>query len=108
MFLTALLFGIFHLSLHRFPGVFLIGIAACFVVWISGSIFTGMLLHALCNGFVSLISVYPHYDFIGITADRPSLLALLGAILIVAGVWLGVGKSPERSAGIPDNLSRTP
>jgi sodium transport system permease protein len=108
MFLTALLFGIFHLSLHRFPGVFLIGFAACFAVWISGSIFTGMLLHALCNGFVSLISVYPQYDFIGISAERPSFFALLGVILIVAGVWIGAGKSPERSAGIRDNLSRTP
>jgi sodium transport system permease protein len=107
MFFTALIFGIFHLSLHRFPGVFLIGLAACFVVWISGSIFTGMLLHALCNGFVSWISVYPQYDFLGIAAEKPSFYALMGVILIAAGIWIGVGKRPEPSAGIPDSLSRT-
>jgi len=104
--LTAFFFAVFHLSLNRFLGVFLIGLAACYIVWKSGSIFTGMLLHALSNGFVIFISVFPRYDFLGIAYGRPSMYALLGGLLIAAGLWLGGGKKQELSSGIPDNLSQ--
>lgn len=90
MVITSLFFGIFHLSLHRFPAVFLIGLAACFVVWISGSIFAGMLLHALSNGFVTFLAAYPQYDFLGLQQMRPSLLVLPGIALIAIGVHWGI------------------
>jgi hypothetical protein len=90
MAITAFFFGVFHLSLHRFPAVFLIGLAACFVVWISGSIFAGMLLHALSNGFVTFLGAYPQYDFLGLQAMRPSLLVLPGIALIALGVHWGL------------------
>ena len=97
MVITSLFFAVFHLSLHRFPGVFLIGLGACFVVWISGSILTGILLHALSNGFVSLIALYPQYDILGINQMRPSPYALIGLILIAAAIFLG-NKKEIRSA----------
>jgi sodium transport system permease protein len=90
MVITALFFGIFHLSLHRFPAVFLIGLAACFVVWISGSLFTGILLHALSNGIVTLLATYPKYDFVGIQTMKASPIAILGVVFIVLGTYLGV------------------
>ncbi len=92
MFITALFFGIFHLSLHRFPGVFLIGFAACFVVYISGSLFTGILLHAMSNAFVSFIGLYPQYDWLGINNMQASPYALLGVTLIGFAIYLGMGK----------------
>jgi sodium transport system permease protein len=103
MVITAFFFGVFHLSLHRFPAVFLIGLAACFVVWISGSIFAGMLLHALSNGFVALLGAYPQYDFLGLQDMRPSFLVLPGIGLILLGVHWGnkVARTspPRTSAG---------
>jgi sodium transport system permease protein len=105
--LTAFFFALFHLSLYRFTGVFLIGLLASFIVWRSGSIFTGMLLHALSNGFVSFISTYPKYDFAGIASAQPSIYALAGILLIAAGIWLASGKKEALAGSIPDNLSRT-
>jgi sodium transport system permease protein len=95
MVLTSFFFAVFHLSLHRFPAVFLIGLAACFVVWISGSILTGILLHALSNGFVSFISLYPQYDFLGINQMRPSAYALIGLLLIGVAIFLGNKKRSD-------------
>jgi sodium transport system permease protein len=89
MVITALFFGIFHLSLHRFPGVFLIGLAASFLVYVSGSIFTGMLLHALSNAFVSIIAIYPQYDVLGINQMQASPLAVLGILLIAVSIYFG-------------------
>ncbi len=100
MLITALFFGIFHLSLHRFPGVFLIGLAACFVVWISGSIFTGILLHALSNGFVSFLAIYPQYDFLGIEKLQPSVWLFPGLTLIGLGIFLGLKGGKQSSAGV--------
>ena len=77
--ITAFLFAVFHLSLHRFTGVFLIGLAATYVVWISNSIFTGMLMHMICNGYVTFVVMHPGYDWTGILSGKPSLL------------WTGVG-----------------
>lgn len=90
MVVTALFFAVFHMSLHRFPGVFLIGLAACFVVWMSGSIWTGILLHATSNAFVSLIAVYPQYDFLGMNQMRASPFALAGLFLIGIAIHAGL------------------
>ena len=96
MMITSFFFAVFHLSLHRFPGVFLIGLGACFVVWISGSIWTGILLHALSNGFVSIIALYPQYDLLGINEMLPSPYALIGVVLIAIAVLLG-NRKPIKS-----------
>ncbi len=82
--ITAFLFAVFHLSLHRFPGVFLIGLAATYLVWKSGSIFTGMLLHMLCNGYVAFVAKYPGYDWLGIADGRPSVLLFSTGLAVVA------------------------
>ena len=98
MVVTAIFFGIFHLSLHRFPGTFLIGLAAGFLVWSSGSIWTGILLHALSNAFVSFIGLYPQYDWFGINRMKWSVFSLVGIALVALAVFLGTRK--QRSAGV--------
>lgn len=88
--LTAAIFAAFHLSLHRFPGVFLIGLAACYLVWISGSIFPGMLLHMLSNGYVSLLVRKPEYDWFGVEGLQPSIpFALTGVVLAALAFYWG-------------------
>ena len=74
MLITAFFFAVFHLSLHRFLLVFLIGLGATFLVLRSGSILVGMLLHMLCNAYVSFLVVYPRFDWLGIQEGKPSPL----------------------------------
>jgi len=97
--LTAFFFGIFHLSMHRFLPVFLIGVAATYIVWKSGSIFTGMLVHVLVNGFAALLIHHPQYDFTGMLKMNPSLpLVLAGAALcVVAALLTRKGTALSRS-----------
>jgi membrane protease YdiL (CAAX protease family) len=86
--ITALLFAAFHLSLHRFFPVFLIGLGASFVVWRSGSIFTGMLLHLINNGLIAFLAEYPAYDRFGITQMKPSIgYFAAGTACIALSVW---------------------
>ena len=97
---TAFFFGIFHLSLHRFPGVFLIGLAAGFLVWTSGSLFTGILLHAMSNAYVSVIAIHQQYDWLGINQMRPSVFSLAGVALIAFAIYTGLrGRTRTSEAG---------
>jgi len=82
--ITTFLFAVFHLSLHRFPGVFLIGLAATYLVWKSGSIFTGMLLHMLSNGYVAFVAKYSEYDWLGVAEGRPSVWLFTAGLAVVA------------------------
>jgi len=85
--LTAFLFGVFHLSLHRFLGVFLIGIALSYVVWKYGSIYPAMLLHAMSNGTMAFLVEYPQYDWVGILQMKPSWgMAAVGVAIIFATI----------------------
>jgi sodium transport system permease protein len=87
--LTAFFFGVFHLSLHRFLPVFLIGIVATYLVWKSGSIFTGMLLHMLVNGWAAILIHYPQLDFTGMLAGKPSVLMVAAGVAVSAfAFWL--------------------
>jgi len=81
--ITAGLFAAFHLSLHRFLGVFLIGLAATFVVWRSGSIFTGMLLHMINNGLATFLVNYPQYDYLHMMQLQYSLPQFAAGILVI-------------------------
>jgi sodium transport system permease protein len=86
--ITAALFAVFHLSIHRFFPVFLVGLAASFVVWRSGSIFPGMLLHLINNGLITFLAAYPQYDSLGLTAMKPSAgLFVAGAALVLFSIW---------------------
>jgi membrane protease YdiL (CAAX protease family) len=85
---TAAFFAAFHLSVHRFFPVFLIGLGATFVVWRSGSIFTGMLLHLINNGLLTFLAAYPRYDYLQLTGMQPSImLSGAGATMIALSVW---------------------
>jgi sodium transport system permease protein len=80
MITTAAFFAAFHLSLYRFLPTFLIGLAACYLVWRSRSIVAGMILHLLNNATVTIFSNYPQFDTLGLTQMKPS------APLFIAGI----------------------
>ncbi len=54
--LSALFFGVFHVSLYRLlPTVFL-GIVIGILVWRTGSVFCGILAHAINNGWMAAVA----------------------------------------------------
>lgn len=57
--IVGVLFGAFHLSIHRFLSTALLGALLTYVAWRSRSIFPGMLVHALVNG-VSIVIASPY------------------------------------------------
>jgi len=56
IFLSGLLFGLFHFDFQRLAAQTLIGFLAAYVVYRTGSIFNGMILHFCNNGLLTLIA----------------------------------------------------
>lgn len=86
---TGAIFAVFHLSLHRFFPIFLLGWALSYLVWKSGSIFTGMFLHLLNNAAAGIVVNYPQFDRLGLLEMRVNLLNFsIGIILAAAGLFI--------------------
>jgi sodium transport system permease protein len=86
---TAAFFAAFHLSLYRFLPTFLIGLAACYLVWRSRSIVAGMILHMVNNATITILSNYPQLDTFGVSQMKPSLpLFIAGIASVAAAVFL--------------------
>lgn len=64
---TSLIFGLAHASIYRLLPTMFIGLLLTWLVWRTGSIWTGVIAHALNNGIAATL-VY-----------RPELAALVGA-----------------------------
>ena len=56
IFLSGLLFGLFHFDFQRLAAQTLIGFIAAYAVYRTGSIFNGMILHFMNNGLLTLLS----------------------------------------------------
>lgn len=57
--ITAVLFGLYHMSLVKFIPTGLIGLVLCIVVWKTGSIYPAMLMHFMNNAISVIITYYP-------------------------------------------------
>jgi len=88
LILTAALFAAFHLSLYRFLPVFLIGLAASYIVYRSGSIFTGMLLHLFNNGLVVYYTFHAEQDTLGLMQMTFAPVRFLIGLTLVAAALL--------------------
>jgi len=100
---SALLFALFHLNAYRIIPTFMIGLAAGFAVWSTGSIFVGMLFHALHNGVFSYLVVYqtaPGSSPAGLADFSEVVLPL--AALGVSLIWLGGTLESWRRLGSRD------
>jgi len=101
---TGFLFGIAHSSIYRLLPTFFLGVLFGVAVWKTGSIYAGMICHALNNGLMVLVarykplaemlrasdSVYLPWSYIGV-----------GAVVLAAGVWLiwtSGGQEPTESS----------
>lgn len=93
---SAIVFGIFHMSLVKFIPTALLGACFAYIVWKSGSIYISMCLHFLNNALSMLILKYP--DSLGkalpillkesLTAGELLVVLALGIILAGAGIFL--------------------
>jgi len=85
--ITALLFAILHLSVHRLTGTFLLGIVAGWIVVMTGSIFPAMLFHTTHNALVVTMGRLSMGEEQG-SAEFPEWSLAAGATLAVAGAFV--------------------
>ena len=92
IFITAALFGFYHMSLVKFIPTGLLGLALCYVVWRTGSIYPAILMHFLNNAYSVIIIYYPEQVgrifpvFVQETFTLSDGLLLLGAGLFLTGI----------------------
>jgi ABC-2 type transport system permease protein/sodium transport system permease protein len=97
---SAALFALFHvilgsvLAVERFAPSLLLGVLLSWMCWRTGSVWSGMVLHALHNGCVALLGYYqPQLTELGWpmseTAHLPAAWLAVAALGVVAGIgWL--------------------
>lgn len=96
---SAVLFGCFHviasnvLAVERFLPTTFLGLVLGWVCWKTGSVFPGMILHCIHNGFLTLVAYYEPelsaHGWGGGEAQHLPWTWLLGA-LVGSGVGLGL------------------
>ena len=96
--LSALLFGIFHLSFEtviRFLPTAWIGMLLGYVVWHTRSLFASMLMHFVNNGLaVLLVSSAALRSYLLTPSGEPHWPSFVAAPLLL---WLGIRLLPKRS-----------
>lgn len=86
---VGLVFGAFHLRPTQIIPLATLGIYLGFSVWVSGSLWVGVLIHLLNNGLAAIVSDYAarNPDAISLDAiEAPWYLAFLGAVVVAAVV----------------------
>lgn len=104
--ITAVLFGIYHMSLVKLIPTGLLGLVLCYMVYRADSIYPAMLMHFLNNAFSVLISCYPEKVravfpiFYQETLQFSDVMRLLGAGLVLVGIGLSIltGSNQSRKA----------
>jgi sodium transport system permease protein len=115
--ISALLFGIAHASIYRLLPTLFLGIVLGIVVWRSGSILCGIVLHALNNSFLATLTQAPDLGrAIGVRPGADALpwiptivgsvVACIALALLISssdGGTILVRKRTDASAGPPRN-----
>jgi sodium transport system permease protein len=118
MLISTFVFAAFHvvvdqsLTLERFPATFLLGLVLCGIRLSSGSVFPGIVMHALSNGLLlSLKELDPVLQAIGLNLNvenetsLPTWFLLTSLLISCAGaglVWLG----RARAKSLPPALEK--
>lgn len=86
--LVGVLFGLFHIDIFRIPPIIVLGTVLTYLTLRTGSIFAGVLVHLMNNGFAILIATGFFPAAIGEILQLESFEArgLPGGVLIVAGI----------------------
>lgn len=100
--LSAAIFGIYHMSIVKFFTTGLLGLAICYVAHKTGSIFPGIIMHAVNNSLAVVTEFYPnqvrkilpilaknHFETMDVI-----LLLIVGMVLVSLGVLI-VNKSTK-------------
>jgi sodium transport system permease protein len=95
--ISALCFGLLHGSIYRLWPAFALGLVLGFAVWRSGSLYCGMVIHALNNGLAVTLLWWGGAAEIEKVEAAPWSLAL-GA-LVVVGIGLALLTWPKPRAG---------
>lgn len=97
---TAILFGLYHMSVIKFIPTGLLGLLLCIVVWKTGSIYPAMLMHFINNAFSVIISCYPEQIekvlpvLYKNTLSVSEALCMCGAGLVLMGIgWAILSKA---------------
>ena len=89
--ISALLFAVAHASIYRLLPTLVLGLLIGYIVWRTGSIFCGMLFHAVNNG---LMATLVHYQSTlkGMGASESAFLpwnwTLIGGVVLVIGLFV--------------------
>lgn len=94
--LNGVVFGLFHLSFEtvvRFLPTAYLGVVIAWVVWRTGSLFVGMLMHFLNNAMIVVIASVPAARrlIVDPEAPPPLVLVLLAVLLFSLGVRMFLG-----------------
>jgi uncharacterized protein len=103
--LVGLAFGLFHLRFVELIPLTLLGIYMCYVVWVSGSLWTGILVHFLNNGFAILASDYAARRPEPVALDEisvPWYLAMFGLLVVISIVAAMQRRREMLVRGTPD------
>ena len=92
--LTAVIFGVYHMSIVRFFTTALLGAALAVIVYYSDSIFPAMVMHAINNGIAVLQMYHPdamENVFPLFAVEEPGIMesivvSTMGILLLAAGV----------------------
>lgn len=92
--LTAVIFGVYHMSIVRFFTTALLGAALAVIVYYSDSIFPAMMMHAINNGIAVLQMYHPNTMeniFPLFAVEEPGIMesivvSTMGILLLAAGV----------------------
>jgi len=115
MLISTFVFAAFHVvtdqspTLERFPATFLLGLVLCGIRLSSGSIFPGMMMHAVSNALLlSLKELDPVLQAIGLNLNvenetsLPTWFLITSLFISCAGawlVWLGRRRAVRRQPG---------
>jgi len=99
-------FGLFHLRFAELIPLTLLGIYLCYIVWVSGSLWTGVLVHLMNNGIAVLVSQWAQTRPEPVVLDEitvPPYLALAG---LAVGIGLCYAMLQRRRAVLPPSPDR--
>lgn len=108
--LVGVLFGAYHLQVTKLLPLAMLGVYLGFVVWATGSVWTGALVHLLNNGFavIAVTYVQAQPDMSLDTVENVAMPWYLGVISAIAAAALCVVLLRRRHAIVGDTPDAAP
>ncbi len=108
---TGVFFGAYHLSVSQLVPLSVLGIYMGFVVWATGSVWTGVLVHLLNNGLAVLVSAavqsrpdlnVESLEGLGVSWYLGAAMAAVGAVAVAGLARAMVARRHAAAGGAPD------